>query len=45
MVNEDFKKGRAWYGGVSVIFEESLRVMSVPVTLGGPDAYTNGTQM
>ena len=31
-------------GGVKVIFEDSLRVMSVPVTLGGPDAYTNGTQ-
>ena len=31
-------------GGVSVIFEESLRDMSVPVTLGDPDAYTNGTQ-
>ena len=30
--------------GVSVIFEESLRVMSVPVALDGPEAYANGTQ-
>ena len=39
------KKVAPEMGGVSVIFEESLSVMSVSVTLDDPDTYAKHTKM